>query len=187
VLPHIRVNAPGHLPICDDDQNMILASTLLNDVNGCIYNGGKGSWSSKPDVWDNCSIPHERLFKTFARPVIREETEYMFVMSGRVTKTKAGYQVVFVEGRQGLPHNTDGLLVRVQFVSNCMQASATERYLSCPLVAFGEIDTHNKVRGFQPRLPKSSLDLLKGIIIIVDMRIFLGVPSRKGRFRLRLA
>lgn len=137
---------------CDDDEHMVLAPILLHDVHGCLDDGCERCRSCKPEVRHNGLIPAQRLFKTLTGPVVREKTEHMLVVRGRVAKAEARDEVIVVERRQRLPHNADGLLVRVHFCTNGMQAAAIEGFLARPLITLGEVDAHNEIGRFQARL-----------------------------------
>ena len=137
---------------CDDDEHMVLAPVLFHDVHGRLDDGRKRCGSCKPEVGHNGLIPAQRLFKTFTGAVVGEEAEHLLVVCGRVAEAEARNEVVVVERRQRLPHNADGLLVRIHLCTDGMQAAAIEGFLARPLITLSEVDAHNEVGGFQARL-----------------------------------
>ena len=86
-----------HRSTCDDDEDMILATTCLDDINGGIDDGCERSRSSETDVRHNRAVACQSVLEACAGAVIRIEAEHSLVVGSGIAEAKAGDIVIVVE------------------------------------------------------------------------------------------
>lgn len=166
------VHAPCYLPICDDDEKMVLSAAFLNDINRGVDDGRKRSGSSETEVRHNSSVPGENFLESFTRAVVGIKAEDILVMSRGITKSKAWNEVIIIEFWQRSTNNAEGFLVRVRLASDSVQAPTTIRILPCPFITLRKINAHNEIGRFHPSLTKGILHLFHRRIIVPNKREF---------------
>ncbi len=86
-----------HKLTCNDDEDMVLATAFLNDINSGIDDGRKRSGPSETQMRHDATVTGQSALKPFARAVIRIEAKHMPVMGGGITEAKAGDLIIIVE------------------------------------------------------------------------------------------